>query len=127
RFDADFFLYSDGLLKLFQFCNNNDDRFTEFAAEERNANERGIFIAVADDQTFRILVHGERGDQFGLAAGFETEMKLLAGVDNLFDNFAQLVDLDREDAAILVAITELRHRSLKCAVDRFDAVPQPIL
>ena len=76
------------MLKLFQFFDNNDDRFTELAAEERNANERGIFVAVADDQAFRILVHGERGDEFGFAAGFETEMKLLAGVDNLFDDFA---------------------------------------
>ena len=108
RFDADFFRSANGLLKLFQFFDDNDDRFAEFAAKQRNANESGIFVAVADDQALRVLVHGERGDQFRFAAGFEPEVKLLAGIDNLFDDFAQLIDLDRENAAILIAITELQ-------------------
>ena len=72
-------------------------------------------------------MHRERGDQFRFAARFETEMKLLAGVDDLFDHFAQLIDLDRENAAILIFVIEFRHRILKRAIDRFDAVSQQIL
>ena len=72
-------------------------------------------------------MHGERGDQFRLAPSFKAEMKLLACIDNLFDDFAQLIDLNRKDATIFVAITKLRHRGLKRAVDRVDAVPQQVL
>src|SRR5207248_6016340 len=57
----------------------------------------------------------------------QSEVKLQAGIDNLFDDFAQLVDLDRENASIFIAITELRHRGLKGAINRFDAVPEQIL
>ena len=86
-----------------------------------------ILVAVADDKALGVLVHRQRGDQFRFAARFETKMKLLAGIDDLLDHFAQLIDLDRKNAAIFVAITELRDRVLKRAVDRFDAVPQQIL
>ena len=85
------------------------------------------FVAVANDEALRVLVHGERGDQFRFAASFETEMKLLAGIDDLFDHFAQLIDLDRENAAILRAVIEFADRGLKRAIDRFDAVPKQIL
>ena len=54
-------------------------------------------------------------------------MKLLTGIDNFFDHFAQLIDLDRKNTAILILVAELRDRVLKCAVDRFDAVPEQIL
>ena len=80
----------------------------ELAAEQRDADERAVLVAVANDETFGILVHRQRGDQFRFAAGFETEMKLLAGIDDFFDHLAQLIDLDRENAAILVLVTELR-------------------
>ena len=67
---------------------------------KRDANEGAILVTVANDQALRILVHGQRGDQFRFAAGFETKMKLLAGIDDFLDHFAQLIDLDRENAAI---------------------------
>ena len=86
-----------------------------------------ILVAVADDQALGVLVHRERGEQLRLAARFETEMKLRAGIDDLFDDFAQLVHLDRKNAAILVLITELLHSGLKGAVDRLDPVAQQIL
>ena len=93
----------------------------------RDADESAVLVAVADDQALRVLVHRQRGDQLRLAARFEAEMKLLAGVDDLFDHFAQLVHLDRENAAIVVAVTEFLDRALEGAVHRFDAMPQQIL
>ena len=51
-------------------------------------------------------------------------MKLLTGIDNFFDDLAQLIDLDWKNAAILILVTKLRHRLFKCTVYRFDAVPQ---
>src|SRR5205823_12983498 len=54
-------------------------------------------------------------------------MKLLASIDNFFDDFAQLIDLDRKDAGILTAIAEFGDRVLKCEIDRPDAVAKQIL
>ncbi len=54
-------------------------------------------------------------------------MKRLACIDDFLNHFAQLIDLDRENAPIFVAITELRNRRLKDTVNRFDPVPQQIL
>ena len=90
------------LLELLEFFDHDDDRLAELAAEQRDANEGAILVAVADDEALRVLVHRERGDQFRFAARFESEMKLLAGVDDFFDHFAQLIDLDRENAAIMI-------------------------
>ncbi len=72
-------------------------------------------------------MHGEGRDQFRFAAGFETEMKSFAGIDDFFDHLAQLIDLDREHAAVGIAIAELGNRRFKRAVDRFDPVAQQIL
>jgi len=63
----------------------------------------------------------------GFAACFESKMKLFAGIDDLFDDFAQLVDLDRKNAAIMILIAELRDCALKCAINCFNPVPEQIL
>ena len=64
-----------------------------------------------------IFLHRERGHEFWLAARLESKIKLFACIDDLFDDFAQLVDLDRKNAAIMILIAELRDRALKCAVN----------
>ena len=51
-------------------------------------------------------------------------MKLLAGVDYFLDDLSQLVHLDRKNASIGAAITELGNRRLESAIHRLDAVPQ---
>ena len=127
RLDANFLGRANRLLEFLEFLDHDDDGLAELATEQRDANESAVLVAVADDEALRVLVHRERSDQFRFAARFETEMKFLAGVDDLFDHFAQLIDLDRENAAILILVTEFGYRILKRAVDRFDAVPQQIL
>src|SRR5216683_5420023 len=126
RFDADLVRNANGLLEFFQLFGHNDDRVAKFSTEKCNANESWIFVAVADDQALRVLLHRERGNQFRFAARFEAKVKLLACVDDFFDHFAQLIDLNRKNAAIFVAITELRHCRLKGTINRFDAVPQQV-
>src|SRR5581483_3263230 len=54
-------------------------------------------------------------------------MKLPPRIDDLLNDFAQLIDLDREHAAILVFVAKFSHRILKGAVDRFHAMAQQIL
>ena len=127
RLNADFFGRANRLFELFQFLDHDDDTFAEFAAEQRDADVGGVLVAVANDQAFRVLVHGQRRDQFRFAAGLETKMKLLAGIDNFFDYLTQLIHLDRENAAILAAVIELLNRVSKRAIDRFDPVTKQIL
>ena len=54
-------------------------------------------------------------------------MKRLSGVDDLLDHFTQLINLDRENAAVIAAVLEFGNRVVKSAVDRFDAMPEQIL
>src|SRR5437016_12471227 len=118
---------ANALLQFFQFFRDDNDRFAKFAPKQRNANESGIFIAVADDQTLRVFLHGKRSNQLRFAACFEPKVKSFARIDNFLDDLAQLIDFDGKNAAILIVITEFSDRVLKCAIDRFDAVPEQIL
>src|SRR5882724_12362419 len=125
--DADLVGCTNDLFQLFQLFRDDNDRFAKFAAKQRDANKSGIFIAVADDQALRVFLHGKRGNQFRFAACFEPKVKLFARIDNFLDDLAQLIDFDGKNAAILIAITEFSDRALKCAIDRFDAMPEQIL
>src|SRR3954469_18059118 len=72
-------------------------------------------------------MHRECGHQFGFTACFQSEMKLLPGIDDLFNDLAQLIDLDRENTAVTATVAELSDRTLKRAVNRFDPMPKQIL
>ena len=72
-------------------------------------------------------MHGERGEQFGFAAGLEAEMEFRAGIDHFLDDFAELVDLDRENAAVDVFVSRFGDRFGEGAVDGLHAVAEQIL
>src|SRR5206468_1289742 len=110
RFHPDFFCCTDCLLELFEFLGNDDHLLTELTTQQRDADEGCVFVAIANNETLGILVHRQRGDQFRLTSGFETKMKLLTGIDNFFNDFAQLINLDRKNTAILILVPELCHR-----------------
>ena len=112
------------MFELLEFFDDNDDRLAKLAPQKCDTNEGRVFVTIANDQAFRVLVHRQRGDQFWFAARFQPEMKLLAGVDYLLDDLSQLVHLDRKNASIGAAITELGNRRLESAIHRLDAVPQ---
>src|SRR4029453_3816766 len=109
RFHADFLCRADRLLKLFKFFGDDHDFLVELATKQRDTDECRVFIAIANDETFSVLMHRKRGDQFRLASCFETKVKLLTGIDNFFDYFAQLIDLDRKNAAIFIFVAKLRY------------------
>ena len=72
-------------------------------------------------------MHRERSDELWFASSFQTEVKLQTGIDYFFNHFAQLIDLDRKNAAILTFVAELSDRVLKREIDRFHAVAEQIL
>src|SRR5262245_54100113 len=125
--DAHFLCNPQRLFQFLQFFDNYHDRLAETTAKHGRPDKGSVLVAVANNKALGVLVHRKRGDQLRLAARFKTEMKLRTSVDNLFDHLAQLIHLDRKDAAILVAITELLHGRVKGAVDRFDPMAQQIL
>ena len=88
RLDPHFFRDPEGLLELFQFLDHDDDGLAEAATEHGGANKSAILVAITNDEALGILVHRERGDEFRFAPGFETEMKLRARIDDLFDDFS---------------------------------------
>src|SRR5262249_25511076 len=57
RFHADFLCRADRLFQLLELFGNDDYLLSELATEQRDANECRVFVAIANDQTFGVLVH----------------------------------------------------------------------
>ena len=53
RFHADFLCRADCLLELFEFLGNDDDLLAELATEQRDADERRVLVAIANDEALR--------------------------------------------------------------------------
>src|SRR5262249_2868819 len=117
RLDHNLLRGANDLLNLFQLFCDNDNRLPQFAAKQGYANESRILVAIADNQTLGIFLHRKSRNELRFTACFESKMKLFACIDNLLDNFAQLIHLDGKNAAIAILITELRYCALKCAID----------
>ena len=113
--------------KLLELLDDHDDFLAELAPEQGILHEERILVAVADDEALGVAMDGQRGDQLGLAAGLDAEMERRAGIHDLLDHFAELVDLDREDAAIGVAIIRLGDGVGEGLIDRLHAMAEEIL
>ena len=69
----------------------------------------------------------EAGEEFWLAADFQSEIIRLAGVKNFFHHLAQLVYLDGKHSAVMALVIKFGDRTLKCLVNGLDAMAQNIL
>ncbi len=86
---------------------DRDDVLAEQLARAEQAHHLGVLVAVAHEQRALGFEVGERGDEFGLRAAFEPVAEGLPGLQDLLDDLAQLVDLDREDALVDVPVARL--------------------
>ena len=127
RFHADLFGNREYVAKFFQLLHDHDDALAELDAEQRHPDEAGVLVAVADDQAAHLVLQGETGEQLRLAADFETEVELLARVEDLLHDFAQLVHFDRKHAAILALKIELLDRRAEGEVDGLDPMAKDVL
>jgi len=118
---------SDDLSKLFELFDDHNDGFAEFDAEQRHFDEAGVLVAVADDEAAGFTLLGEGGEEFGFAADFEAEVEGLPGVEDFFDDFAELVDFDGEDAAVMALVIEFGDGVLEGFVDGSDPVAEDVL
>ena len=85
-------------------------RAAETLREQRRLDVGAVLVAVADDQGARRVEHGEGDQQLGLAAGLEADVLRGAVLDDLLDDVALLVDLDRVDAAKAAVVAVLVDR-----------------
>ena len=115
------------MAEFLELLDDHDDFAAEFGAEQRHADEIAVFIAIADDQAADLVLQGEAGEQFGFAAHFEPEIERLAGVEDFLDDFAELVDLDGEDAAVFALVIVFRDGTAEGEVDGLDAVAEDVL
>ena len=72
-------------------------------------------------------MQGERGKQFRLAANLEAGLVRFARDQDFLHHLAELVDLDRKNAAITPPVLVLRDRLGEGGVDRLHAVPEDVL
>ena len=85
-----------------------------------------VFVAVADDQTSRVL-HGSKSNQeLGFGANFQTEVPGAPKFDDLFDDVTLLIDLDREHAAVLPGVFVFVDRRSKTLIDVLDPIRQNV-
>ena len=73
------------------------------------------------------LVHRQRDHQLRLRPGFEPVVVVLARGDDLVDDLAQLVDLDREDPAVRALVALLPDRLAENLVQLDDPVAEQVL
>ena len=115
------------LLQLLQFLHHHDDFFAKLDAHEGHADEQSVFVTVANDEGCLLILQGQPGEKFRFAADLQPELMRFASVQNFLHHFAELVDLDGENAAIFILIIEFGNGRGKGLVDRLHPVPQNVL
>ena len=115
------------LPQFLDLLDDQDNLLAKLAAQERVLDEDGVLVAVANDDAFRVTVDRQRSEEFRLAAAFQAEMKIVASVEDFLHHLTQLVDLDREYAAVRLLVARLGDGTGKRLADRLHAVPQKVL
>ncbi len=86
-----------------ELLGDEDDLLAELAPEQRGADEVVVLVAVADDERLVVGVHREAREDLGLAADLDAVVVGPPRIEDLLHHLAELVDLDREDAAVHAA------------------------
>ncbi len=99
----------------------------ELAPEQRHLDVKRVLVAVADEDALRVAMNRQRGEKLGLAPDLQPEFVRRAGIHDFFHHFAQLIHLDREDAAVLALVSGLGDGGAEFLVQDLHAVAQQIL
>ena len=98
-------------IELRDFFEDQHDLLLHPDAVQGHADQGVVLVSVADDERVGGEVRADRGEQLRFGSRFEAVTVGTAGLDDLFDHDPLLVDLDREDAAVDVAVLELFDRA----------------
>ncbi|MNQ67247.1 hypothetical protein D3C85_817630 [compost metagenome] len=83
---------------------DDEQAVTELLADQRQADELAVLVAVADDGA-ALRRQRQHGQQLGLGAGFQADGDVLGG-DDVLHHRLLLVDLDRVQRGVAVAVAE---------------------
>src|SRR5690606_10210342 len=100
RVDVHLLGHAEDRRDLARLLDHDDDLVPELLAHEREADELLVLVAVADDQVVRPLRQREDRLELRLAADLEADAVRLAEGDDLLDDVALLIDLDRVDRGV---------------------------
>ena len=106
---------------LAQLLDDDEHLVAELLAHEGEAHELLVLVAVADDQVIGVLGEAEDRLELRLAAALEADAVRLAELDDLLDDVALLIDLDRIHGRVAAGVAELLARLLEARRQRLDA------
>ena len=99
-------------LELGRLLDDEDDRPAQLGGHQRGLDVLLVLVAVADDERLFVVEHRHDGEQLRLGAGLQAVVVRAAELDDLLDDVAVLVDLDRVDALVLAAVAVLGDRAV---------------
>ena len=113
-------------VQLAHAVDDDDDLAAELLRQQRGLDVRAVLVPVAEDERLGVVLQRERHQQLGLGAGLEPEVEGPPVLDQLLDDVALLVDLDRVDAAVGALVVVLGDRLLERAAELLDARAQDV-
>src|SRR5690606_36156513 len=126
RVDVHLLGHAEDRRDLARLLDHDDDLVPELLAHEREADELLVLVAVADDQVVRPLRQREDRLELRLAADLEADAVRLAEGDDLLDDVALLIDLDRVDRGVPALVVELADRGPEPLREPDDARAQDV-
>jgi hypothetical protein len=127
RLDAHLVAEPEQVRQLGELLDDHDHLAAELPAEEREAEVLLVLVPVADGERLRVGVHPEDDEQLALRARLEAVVVGSARVEDLLDDLAELVHLDRIDAEVAGAVAHLGDRLAERLVDLLHARAQHVL
>src|ERR1019366_8759128 len=117
---------ADDQFQLTEFLDDGDDVLAHLAGQNGHLDELVMLEAVADDRRLAAVGQGEHREQLRLGPRFKTEAVGPAEIEDLFDDMALLIHLDRIDADVLALVAVLVDGILKRLGNFADAMTQNI-
>src|SRR5262249_7349069 len=106
---------------------DDDDRVTpELLRQERGLHVFDVFVAVQDEERFRVVEQRQSSQELRLRAGFEAEIVRTPEAPQFLDDLVLLVHLDRIHAAITAMVAVVTNRRLEAADERAHPAVQHI-
>ena len=90
-----------------EFLHHNENALTHLLGEQRQLYVILVFIAIADDQRIAVHIDRQHGMQFWLRTRFQTQVELLAMLDDFLHHGANLIDLNGVNDEVLPIVAIL--------------------
>jgi hypothetical protein len=113
-------------IDLVEAVDHDHGRPAQLLREQRELHVGAVLVAVADHQRAGCVEQCERHQKLGLAPGLDPHAELCAVLNDLFDDVALLIHLDRVHAAQAALVLVLPDRRLERARDAPHAARQDV-